>query len=125
MDGNGARIGRKYIFLFGFYQIFRNFLFGFCKKIENYLFGKNKICTFAPIKSSDYEFIYSLLSLWEFMREKNLTFAIRCSLENFSSFDYTDMRSEAATRHVLICPLYAVSRLQTLMTGMDVRDRGI
>lgn len=54
-------------------------------------------------------------SLWEFMREKNLSTAVRCSLENFSSFDYTDMKSEAAIRHVTVCPLYAVSRLQALV----------
>lgn len=54
-------------------------------------------------------------SLWEFMREKNLSTAVRCSLENFSSFDYTDLRSEPAIRHVTICPLYAFSRLQSLV----------
>lgn len=54
-------------------------------------------------------------SLWEFMREKNLTRAIRCSLENFSSFDYTDTKSDNAIRHVLICPLYAISQMQRLL----------
>ena len=29
-------------------------------------------------------------SLWLFMREKNLTEAVRCSLENFGSFEYKD-----------------------------------
>ena len=53
-------------------------------------------------------------SLWEFMREKNLTQAIRCSLENFGSFDYTDAKAEGATRHVTICPLYAVSQIHRL-----------
>lgn len=56
-------------------------------------------------------------SLWEFMREKNLTLAIRCSLENFSSFDYTDVKSGNAVRHVLICPLYAVSQMQLLYSA--------
>lgn len=54
-------------------------------------------------------------SLWEFMREKNLTRAIRCSLENFSSLDYTDTKSDNAIRHVLICPLYAISQMQRLL----------
>lgn len=51
-------------------------------------------------------------SLWEFMREKRITQAIRCSLENFSSFDYTDTKSDNTIRHVTICPLYAMSQMQ-------------
>lgn len=54
-------------------------------------------------------------SLWEFMREKKLTQAIRCSLENFGSFDYIDGKSGNAIRHVTICPLYAISQLQRLI----------
>lgn len=50
-------------------------------------------------------------SLWMFMREKHLTQAVRCSLENFGSFDYIDKEDENAVRHVRICPLYAISRL--------------
>lgn len=53
-------------------------------------------------------------SLWEFMREKKLTQAIRCSLENFGSFDYSDMKADNATRHVTICPLYAISQIQRI-----------
>lgn len=54
-------------------------------------------------------------SLWEFMREKKLTRAIRCSLENFGSFDYIDAKADGAARHVTICPLYAVSQIARLM----------
>ena len=50
-------------------------------------------------------------SLWEFMREKKLSRAIRCSLENFGAFDYTDEKADGAVRHVTICPLFAVSQL--------------
>ncbi|MBQ0056226.1 MAG: ATP-binding protein [Bacteroidales bacterium] len=50
-------------------------------------------------------------SLWEFMREKKLSHAIRCSLENFSSFDYIDEKADGVVRHVSICPLYAVSQM--------------
>lgn len=50
-------------------------------------------------------------SLWIFMREKNLTSAIRCSLENFSRFDYVDTDASNAIRKVEICPLYALSNL--------------
>lgn len=50
-------------------------------------------------------------SLWMFMREKHLTEAVRCSLENFGSFDYTDAGDSDAVRHVRICPLYALSQL--------------
>lgn len=54
-------------------------------------------------------------SLWDFMREKKLTRAIRCSLENFGAFDYVDKLQQDAVRHVIVCPLYAVSQLQRLM----------
>jgi len=50
-------------------------------------------------------------SLWEFMREKKLTKAIRCSLENFGSFDYIDAKDSDAIRHVSICPLFAISQM--------------
>ena len=52
-------------------------------------------------------------SLWDFMRDKKLTNAIRCSLENFGQFDYADPKSEGAVRHVEIIPLYALSQRQT------------
>ena len=51
-------------------------------------------------------------SLWDFMREKKLTQAIRCSLENFGQFDYVDTKAENTVRHVTIVPLYAVSVMQ-------------
>lgn len=54
-------------------------------------------------------------SLWEFMREKKLSKAIRCSLENFGSFDYIDAKDGDAVRHVAICPLYAISKLARLV----------
>lgn len=50
-------------------------------------------------------------SLWQLMREKALFRAIRCSLENFGQFDYTDMLDNNAIRHVDIYPLYAMSQL--------------
>ena len=50
-------------------------------------------------------------SLWIFMREKHLTEAVRCSLENFGSFEYTDKEDADAVRHVRILPLYALSQL--------------
>lgn len=50
-------------------------------------------------------------SLWMFMREKHLTDAVRCSLENFGSLEYTDKEDSDAVRHVRICPLYALSQL--------------
>lgn len=49
-------------------------------------------------------------SLWLFMREKNLHEAIRCSLENFGSLDYTESDT-TDVRHVTIFPLYAISQL--------------
>ena len=50
-------------------------------------------------------------SLWMFLREKQLTDAVRCSLENFGSFEYIDKEDNDAIRHVSICPLYALSQL--------------
>lgn len=51
-------------------------------------------------------------SLWEFMRDKQLTEAVRCSLENFGMFDYIDSKTDNAVRHVTIVPLYAISQLK-------------
>ena len=59
-------------------------------------------------------------SLWSFMRDRLLTFAIRCSLDNFGSFDYLDRYANAkgealtAKRTVGICPLFAVSQLKII-----------
>lgn len=50
-------------------------------------------------------------SLWMFMREKHLSKAVRCSLENFGEFVYEDAADNGAMRHVHICPLYALSQL--------------
>lgn len=54
-------------------------------------------------------------SLWMFMREKNIDKAVRCSLENFGNFNYTDNEAGGAVRHVVICPLYAVSMMHRLL----------
>ena len=51
-------------------------------------------------------------SLWLFMREKHLTHAIRTSLENFGSFDYTDPQDGNTVRKVSVVPLYALSGLR-------------
>ena len=47
-------------------------------------------------------------SLWDYMRERKLSQAIRYSLENFGEFDYTDNQADGAIRHVRIFPLYAI-----------------
>ncbi len=52
-------------------------------------------------------------SLWDFMRERKLSQAIRCSLENFGQFDYTDDKADSSVRHVSIFPLYAINSLIT------------
>ena len=54
-------------------------------------------------------------SLWYFMREKHLHDAIRCSLENFGSFDYIDEVEHNEVRHVDIYPIYALSQMPNLM----------
>lgn len=45
------------------------------------------------------------------MREKHITEAIRCSLENFREFCYTEKGGKDTVRHVNIFPLYAVSQI--------------
>ena len=49
------------------------------------------------------------------MREKKLTNAIRCSLENFGAFDFKDKEADGTIRHVQICPLYAISQIESLL----------
>lgn len=50
-------------------------------------------------------------SLYEFMRQKHLTEAVRCSLENFAELEHNDKRDNGALRHVKILPLFAISNL--------------
>lgn len=56
-------------------------------------------------------------SLWAFMRQRKLKLAVRCSLENFGSFDYVDTfendKQEVITevRKVVICPLFAMAQI--------------
>jgi hypothetical protein len=54
-------------------------------------------------------------SLWMFMRDKNLGNAVRCSLENFSKIEYIDKEADDSVRHVVVCPLYAMSMIPTLL----------
>ena len=54
-------------------------------------------------------------SLWEFMREKNLAYAVRCSLENFGKFEYVDSKADDAVRQVTICPIYSISQMGRLL----------
>lgn len=53
----------------------------------------------------------SMQSLWLFMRKKQLTEAVRTSLENFGRFEYTDKEAENASRYVNVIPLYALNNL--------------
>ena len=54
-------------------------------------------------------------SLWMFMRTKNLKNAIRCSLENFGIVSFEDKEDAGTIRNVHICPLYAISQLDSLL----------
>lgn len=58
-------------------------------------------------------------SLWIFMREKKLSKAVRCSLENYGSFDFIDKEDGDSLRHVQICPLFAISQMDTLMKSQE------
>lgn len=60
-------------------------------------------------------------SLWIFMRDKDLSNAVRVSLENFGSLVYTDSTapdSSPKSRNVRICPLYALSTLNSIISKM-------
>lgn len=57
-------------------------------------------------------------SLWTFMREKRLSRAVRCSLENMGKFAYTDAEANNAERAVAVCPLYAVSQMPRLLASL-------
>lgn len=58
-------------------------------------------------------------SLWSFMRDKKLHFAIRCSMENFGKFDYIDNQNNSEVRHVSICPIYAIALLEQIKKGIE------
>ena len=60
-------------------------------------------------------------SLWTFMREKRLTNAIRCSLENFGTFEYEDKQNGGSVRHINICPLYAISQMEAILKELSWR----
>lgn len=56
-------------------------------------------------------------SLWTFMRERKLEFAIRCTLENFGQFSHRETCDDGSgiesilEQQVSICPLWAISQL--------------
>lgn len=56
-------------------------------------------------------------SLWSFMRDKKLHYALRCSMENFGRYDYVDKEDNNAVRHVHICPIYAISQMEQIKIG--------
>ena len=58
-------------------------------------------------------------SLWAFMRDKRLHYAIRCSMENFGKFDYIDNQANNEVRHVRICPMYAIARIEEIKQSIE------
>jgi len=58
-------------------------------------------------------------SLWLFMNQKHIDNAIRCSLENYGSFDATDVNDNNAVRHVQICPLFAISQMSKILSTFE------
>ena len=58
-------------------------------------------------------------SLWAFMRDKRLHYAIRCSIENFGKFDYVDNQANNEVRHVRICPMYAIARIEEIKQSIE------
>ncbi len=57
-------------------------------------------------------------SLYVFMRQKHLTDAIRCSLENFSQLQKQDDQNGKTMRRIAINPLYAISSLYNSITPL-------
>ncbi len=55
----------------------------------------------------------AMQSLYLFMRKKHLHNAVRTSLENFSTYDYSDSEPDGGDglRHIEVYPLYALSNL--------------
>ena len=60
-------------------------------------------------------------SLWIFMREKKIDRGVRCSLENFSTFEYQDENAGNEIRHITVCPLYAMSMFNTLINNAQTK----
>ncbi len=58
-------------------------------------------------------------SLWSFMRDRKLHYAIRCSMENFGKFDYVDNQDDSEVRHVRICPMYAIAQIEKIKQGIE------
>lgn len=54
-------------------------------------------------------------SLWNFMRDKKLHLAVRCSMENFGFFQYVDNKADGEIRQVRVLPLYAISMMPDLL----------
>lgn len=54
-------------------------------------------------------------SLWMFLRQKRLSRAVRCSLENFGQIIRPDQENPDIEYHISICPLYAISQLPRLL----------
>lgn len=40
-------------------------------------------------------------------------------MENFGKFDYVDNEDNAEVRHVRICPMYAVSKIEDIKQGIE------
>lgn len=59
-------------------------------------------------------------SLHVFMRQKHLTDAIRCSLENFSLLESYDNQDGNSLRRIVINPLYAISNLYNSTTTASI-----
>lgn len=54
-------------------------------------------------------------SLWMFLRQKRLSRAVRCSLENFGQIIRSEQENPDIEYHITICPLYAISQLRRLL----------
>lgn len=78
-----------------------------------YVIARNATCLPVEVKSGTSG---KMKSLRLFMKKKNLTAGIRCSLENFGLLEVsdTDESGQQENRKIAILPLYAVWRLLTL-----------
>ena len=78
-----------------------------------YVIARNATCLPVEVKSGTSG---KMKSLRLFMKKKNITAGIRCSLENFGLLEVsdTDESGQQENRKIAILPLYAVWRLLTL-----------
>ena len=58
-------------------------------------------------------------SLWMFLDDKKLKYAVRSSLENFGLLNRIIKEDQQEIKQVIICPLYALSQMNRLIKQLQ------